>query len=550
MYLREQLVDAQEFEEWRAREELIKDLQAKRLELVKAALEERELAKEHINKAKIERVRSMCLEIRDRALDITQQKRLKVARQHERERKQLENFLYPPDKSLVYQHFETCSKTFGPYAREGHIPDTRTARIDVQPIDLQTYPNLVELEKSIHQNKSHLFRTTIPSLEPAVETASKASKRHYQRIGVALAKTLEVLKKVNDNQNGESGVRAIDTQALSTTIGASTLQNNDMGIMELSSHGGTLKRTTTKTEEALPTGIAPANSDVHVGGLSRNRHMQDDESEFQAILLLQRLIRGRARQNIMHKGKEKRLALIDELRAAEGLKKLHTSYSQNEVDQQRVELTENAATISLLEAVGGRVISDALDSLSKELRRYEEARRIAAMAKLAERERRARQAGEAGRRQAEEIIRLREDELFQQVMGAHHSSVDSYLEDILTTAIHRKARAEALTEAKLRAEVINDVVDELEEKELDPHTAVRELVSSFLLPHIKREDVKRRVEREQQRFAVAARAAVEKSFSNTVNTVNGGQTKTSDTETGEVKNEGSAVDVQSQEAQV
>ena len=37
----------------------------------------------------------------------------------------------------------------------------------------------------------------------------------------------------------------------------------------------------------------------------------------QAIILLQRLIRGRAKQNMMFEGKEKRLDLIAELRATE-----------------------------------------------------------------------------------------------------------------------------------------------------------------------------------------------------------------------------------------
>lgn len=45
-------------------------------------------------------------------------------------------------------------------------------------------------------------------------------------------------------------------------------------------------------------------------------HTQRDQKR-RAIILLQRLVRGRATQNMMFEGKEKRLDLISELRATE-----------------------------------------------------------------------------------------------------------------------------------------------------------------------------------------------------------------------------------------
>jgi hypothetical protein len=47
--------------------------------------------------------------------------------------------------------------------------------------------------------------------------------------------------------------------------------------------------------------------------------------------------------------------------------------------------------------------------LSKEIIRWKQEKKIAAMVKIAERERRIREAEESGRRQAEEIQRRRED---------------------------------------------------------------------------------------------------------------------------------------------
>merc|ERR550514_2303589 len=92
---------------------------------------------------------------------------------------------------------------------------------------------------------------------------------------------------------------------------------------------------------------------------------------------------------------------------------------------------------ALLDGLQGQVVSDTLDQLSKELLRFQEERRIAVMVKLAERDRRLRQASESGRRQAEERLREREDETFRQVMGVHQGSVDSYLEDVLSSTVNR-----------------------------------------------------------------------------------------------------------------
>jgi len=45
--------------------------------------------------------------------------------------------------------------------------------------------------------------------------------------------------------------------------------------------------------------------------------LMEEDKRRRAIILLQRLIRGRAMQNMMFEGKEKRLDLITELRATE-----------------------------------------------------------------------------------------------------------------------------------------------------------------------------------------------------------------------------------------
>jgi hypothetical protein len=237
--------------------------------------------------------------------------------------------------------------------------------------------------------------------------------------------------------------------------------------------------------------------------------LPEEEEQETAVLLLQRIIRGRAYQNQMFEGKEKRLDLINELRAAGRFEDTATT-----VEEKRyVEQLRNKAFDDALESVQGSVITQTLDQLSKELLRFQEERRIAAMVKLAERDRQLRQAQESGRRQAEERLREREDEMFRQIMGVHQGTVDSYLEDVLTNTVEQAAQSRALTEARLKAAKINRVVDTLEAAQQEPEVVVRELVHSFNLPHVQREVVKRRNAVENKRFSEAARGALDETYS-------------------------------------
>jgi hypothetical protein len=66
--------------------------------------------------------------------------------------------------------------------------------------------------------------------------------------------------------------------------------------------------------------MRPATPVHPLGNNARQRPKEvivEDDKRKRAIILLQRLIRGRAMQNMMFEGKEKRLDLITELRATE-----------------------------------------------------------------------------------------------------------------------------------------------------------------------------------------------------------------------------------------
>ena len=134
---------------------------------------------------------------------------------------------------------------------------------------------------------------------------------------------------------------------------------------------------------------------------------------------------------MMFEGKEKRLDLIAELRATEEWR----AQAEAPEEHMLIDNYQERVMDGVAEAVQSSIISETMDSLSKELVRMKQERRIDAMVRLAENERRKREAEESGRRQAEQVLRKRQDELYKELMSVHQGSVDSYLQSIIMRTI-------------------------------------------------------------------------------------------------------------------
>uniref|UniRef100_G1NSE5 Cilia- and flagella-associated protein 91 n=1 Tax=Myotis lucifugus TaxID=59463 RepID=G1NSE5_MYOLU len=242
-------------------------------------------------------------------------------------------------------------------------------------------------------------------------------------------------------------------------------------------------------------------------------NLQEAKEAKLAVIFLQKLLRGRAVQNVMFEGKEKRLELIQELRATHVLQE----------DDRLVRKTEKQVTLALqrqrnlhehkvslvenhLNGLEGRVLADMFDFLSKELVRLQEERRIHAFAMLAERQRRMREAEESGRRQVEQRRLREEDEIFKEVVKVHQSTISSYLEDIILNAEENTAEEQARAEIEKKAKEINDIAYEMESRrtQLQSEEIVAELVYSFLIPEVQKDFVKEKVRNAQRKHILAA----------------------------------------------
>jgi len=477
MEVRVQLMEAQEFREWADRDRTIRELQEKRLQLLRQAFEERDMQRESAQTGKIDRVRQRKEEERDRKLAACQRLRTKVLRKMQKERTKADSDNVRK-RDVIAEYADFTSQVYAPLARNGHVPDYNTAKIEVQPSDLASFPGLVQLEASLHPS---VLRAT--EKHPKDMDAKKKSSHQLRKeleMTTALKTAMESIKKELQQNEGDS--------------------KGENGL----SAGGLKKF---HLRNVLDRPDSPR---------EKNDVLPEEEEQESAVLLLQRIIRGRAFQNLMFEGKEKRLDLINELRAAERFAETATRTEEKRyIDQLRDKAFEG-----VLESVQGSIISQTLDQLSKELLRFQEERRIAAMVKLAERDRQDRQAMESGRRQAEERLREREDEMFRQIMGVHQGTVDSYLEEVLTSTVEEAAQTQALTEARLKAAYVNQVVDMLEASAQEPDVVVRELVHTFNLPHVQREVIQRRIAQENKRFSEAARGALDETYKRVTEHVN------------------------------
>uniref|UniRef100_T1IS81 Cilia- and flagella-associated protein 91 n=1 Tax=Strigamia maritima TaxID=126957 RepID=T1IS81_STRMM len=226
----------------------------------------------------------------------------------------------------------------------------------------------------------------------------------------------------------------------------------------------------------------------------------------QSVIFLQKILRGRAIQILMHDGKERCADLIDELRTfhalyteqQEHLDTIRVRLKQN--TDQRVKLDKKETELeSVIESLVGDKVAQILDYLSKELIRLQDERRIHALAILAERQRRLRQAEESGLRQTEERRRREEQEIFRNILNVHQKSIDLYLDEIINASIHHTVSQQAAYEMEAMARRINDTVHELEQKsnEIQSEEMIADLMHSFLLPEVERMEMREKVRRRQ-----------------------------------------------------
>lgn len=91
-------------------------------------------------------------------------------------------------------------------------------------------------------------------------------------------------------------------------------------------------------------------------------------------------------------------------------------------------------------------------------------------------------------------------------MQVHQETSRDFVDDVLEEVALEQSHAQALLELRVRSAGVDGIVLQLEDELDSDESVVRELVASFLLPHVQRQQVRRQVAQEQMKYVTAAHA--------------------------------------------
>ena len=231
---------------------------------------------------------------------------------------------------------------------------------------------------------------------------------------------------------------------------------------------------------------------------------EQDAAEVEvAVILLQRLLRGRMVQNMVYDAKEKRRELIEELRSVEQLEGTQAEWEEARAEAAKAQHEQTAldSSVGLLE---GDMVGRSLDYLSKELVHRDEESRLRAIMQQAEQLREDRESAETTQRQGEEAVRGLDDQVYLQLAECHQRTVDNYLDVLVQNVMEDSAEERAIMECKTKAEKLDAVIGELEEKYDPQESVMADLVAHFLLPEVEREEKRWAIRGKESTYKKAA----------------------------------------------
>lgn len=464
-----------EMEEWNEREVEIEEEQKEQLEMIRAILERREHEKEERNRERVESRRLMLeqrVSSKMKKFDERKQKEIrKIAKKYDNPEMRLNK----RDVLLEYTFFG--SKTYAPPPREGRITDLNPIAYEIRPALLTDPIGIDQVER---KQIAKMMTSKGTQMEKSVRTPNEQPANSKERKVLEVHKHIENARRQIEMEKNRVDLRAEKIQALHEIY------------------------------KAPPKIVRPPTPNLY----DSDDEMSQEEDVHNSAILLQKLLRGRAVQCEFDEGKERSLALIRELQGVEEAKE------RERAAKRRLEMMRPAAegraqkesattttvvdytsprTVSLVvDAIQGRLISNALDYLAKEFIRAREMERIQQWAERAERERYRRVHEEFEARIVEERERKAREERFNLTISIYNETSDAYLHDILHEAVLAHARQKAMAK-------VQQITEETRTRtrHMDDEEEIREVVALFLIPQVQRELLRQKAEVEQAKVVKA-----------------------------------------------
>ncbi|CAH2016773.1 unnamed protein product [Acanthoscelides obtectus] len=454
-------LEALERDEWAFREQEIAEVQELRLQLLENMLDE-------IHEKSHTRTEMKMNSFIERQNALKEEKLSKIRKQAAREMRKLEaqkrgfNPRYHR-VNIIDEHADKKSEIYGPYMRHGEHPKRWHQVIDEKM--KQYRAQFIGVEN---------FSTLPGWLEIATKKWRKElSKRTVQK-GLCIKETkwtAPVLKELHEELKNLH--KDVDERPLALR---------------------------TKVEIPIPEPATP-----EIEGVP-----PEEDKQYQAVVLLQKIIRGRAEQMLIYEGRDTCKELIQELKYSVGLLKKDKGIRSKEKQKVKLQQREESIQLNMVQRLQGMlgklqgvVVGTLLDFLNKELRRLLEERKAHAMCLVNERERYIREAAEAGRRQKELRRRREHDEMFKQIVKVTQDSVDVYLQDIIAEGMEFASKEEATEYITKLARKIERDTDEAYSKRSEisideQDELIADMVHHFVLPDVQKKIVRQRIAAKQK----------------------------------------------------
>lgn len=499
--LRKTMMEVQENREWVYREAEIDHLHEQRIALLKQALQERDRENEFLAEQRVEALRQKLVHEKENNMERIQQERVTALRKLTKKRQQQQNLTLsassvssPTKRDIIEEYSDFGSTIYAPVTRDG-----KSGKIDILEVGIgkQQYKQIEQL---------HELEAAVPArmlvsskLKPAEKSVRTAKERKQAAVEAHLLKMESIIKKSKEKSADEpaSSLNAAGTGAAASSNTAALPASSSPLMRKRSQHQTQMMTRPPTPDYALPS--------------------DEDESMADAVRLLQKLIRGRAVQNMMFEGKERRTELIQELRASDEVEEARRALTGASSKQKLpfgAEDDDARVASATLKKAEGEVVSEMLDFLYKELDRSKEVAKMREFVEKAADERRRREVEEGGRRQAEDLLREREDEVYRRIERVHQETAGDLIQDVIRDVIQEQAHVAAMDELNVRsAGGVDAMVTQLEAQFNSDEVVVKELVASFLFPQVQRSNVREQVAREQKKFVSAAHAVLTESVS-------------------------------------
>eukprot|EP01063_Lacrimia_lanifica_P015945 TRINITY_DN22595_c0_g1_i1.p1 TRINITY_DN22595_c0_g1~~TRINITY_DN22595_c0_g1_i1.p1 ORF type:complete len:709 (+),score=329.78 TRINITY_DN22595_c0_g1_i1:270-2129(+) len=444
MHTRLQALEELEQVEWGEREAHIKQLQEKRLAQMAHALEKREAKREHQNATRIETVKQQKLDYAETRLNRLQDKRMTATRklgvQHSNPARE------QPKVDIIASYSKHGAR--GKEVQTSSLVEKSTnCNYDVRPTLLGFPEGVQELEKT---KAPKLQKVKVKDIEPPVAPAVEVLESNFKkRAAKQVIRDLEYAKDTIEKAKG----------------------------------GGEAQMSIQDFYRATPRLIRPDTPTLVLQG------DQDEEKE-EALVLLQRLLRGRAVQNEFFEGKERCHGLIEELQAASRAKETEQLWAEaKELEAQ--EEKKKRLVDDLVDHVQGDILFGTMDYLGKELTRQGEVAKFETLKGQAEKTRQERENAEGRLREEELRRRAQEDAQYRTLLAAHDYTAHTYLSNVFELSVRATAYEHALLEevSKYEAELAEPPkpAKSEEERRLQNEQLVCDLMDAFVIPQVKLE---------------------------------------------------------------